>query len=460
MRCKLVFSKIMRDKRGNKMTNEKFLNRLVFLAMMVAVGVVISPLLRVEGFAPMQHLVNVTCAVFLGPWYSLACAVAIGVIRMSLMGIPPLALTGAVFGAFLSGIFYAKTGKIWAAVLGEIIGTGLIGSIVSYPIMTLLYGKSDLTWLFYVPSFCIASTMGGTLAGVMLYAMQKNGVLAKLKKVWDEKMIKKPLIHYITHPIVMTDCANAILAIGGSPIMAEHHAEVQDITAKSSALVVNLGNITDYRMQAMRLSGQVALEKRLPIVLDLTGIAVSSLRRTFAHDFITMFSPQLVKGNVSEILALLAFATQANGVDTGDNRLTTEQLMKMRSFCQAHSCILLVTGEIDVIVDLGRFICLKNGSDKLTQVTGTGCLLSGMLGYFLSQVSDLETVDAVVKAVGLLTIASESADKNIAGLGSFKASLFDYLGNLKPNQIKGKILYFERQMPQDIVRYRKDNRHE
>ena len=180
MRCKLVFSKIMRDKKGTEMTNGKFLNRLVFLAMMVAVGVVFSPLLRVEGFAPMQHLVNVTCAVFLGPWYSLACAVAIGVIRMSLMGIPPLALTGAVFGAFLSGIFYAKTGKIWAAVLGEIIGTGLIGSIVSYPVMTLLYGKSDLTWLFYVPSFCIASTMGGTLAGVMLYAMQKNGILAQL----------------------------------------------------------------------------------------------------------------------------------------------------------------------------------------------------------------------------------------------------------------------------------------
>lgn len=273
-------------------------------------------------------------------------------------------------------------------------------------------------------------------------------------------MFKKPLIHYITHPIVMPDCANAILAIGGSPIMAEHHAEVQDITAEAAALVVNLGNITDYRMQAMRLSGQVALEKRLPIVLDLTGIAVSYLRRRFAHDFITMFSPQLVKGNVSEILALLAFTTQANGVDTGDNHLTIEQLMKMRSFCQSHSCILLVTGKIDVIVDLDRFICLKNGSDKLTQVTGTGCLLSGILGYFLSQVTDLETVDAVVKAVGLLTIASEYADKNTAGLGSFKVSLFDYLGNLNPNQIREKLVCFESQIPQDIVMYRKKNCHE
>lgn len=162
------------------MSQSKVLLRLVFLAMMVAIGVVISPLLRVEGFAPMQHLVNVTCAVFLGPVYSLACAIAIGLIRMSLMGIPPLALTGAVFGAFLSGLFYVKTHKIWAAVLGEIIGTGLIGSIVSYPVMRLFYGKSDLTLLFYVPSFCIASTMGATIAGVMLYTMQKNGLLAKL----------------------------------------------------------------------------------------------------------------------------------------------------------------------------------------------------------------------------------------------------------------------------------------
>jgi hydroxyethylthiazole kinase len=71
-----------------------------------------------------------------------------------------------------------------------------------------------------------------------------------------------------------------------------------------------------------------------------------------------MFSPQLVKGNVSEILALLAFTTQANGVDTGDNHLTIEQLMKMRSFCQSHSCTLLLT-EIDVIVDFRGFICLK-----------------------------------------------------------------------------------------------------
>ena len=78
--------------------------RMVMLAMMVAIGVVISPILRIEGMCPTAHLVNIVCSVLMGPWYSLLCATMIGVIRMMFMGIPPLALTGAVFGAFLSGV--------------------------------------------------------------------------------------------------------------------------------------------------------------------------------------------------------------------------------------------------------------------------------------------------------------------------------------------------------------------
>ena len=80
--------------------------RMTMLAMLIAIGVVISPILRIEGMCPMAHLINIACSVFMGPWYSLLCATLIGIIRMSFMGIPPLALTGAVFGAFLSGVFY------------------------------------------------------------------------------------------------------------------------------------------------------------------------------------------------------------------------------------------------------------------------------------------------------------------------------------------------------------------
>jgi len=89
----------------------------------------------------------------------------IGIIRMMTMAIPPIALTGAVFGAFLSGVFYRMSrGKIICAVLGEIIGTGIIGAIASYPVMTLLWGKEGLSWLFYVPSFICGTLIGGSIA--------------------------------------------------------------------------------------------------------------------------------------------------------------------------------------------------------------------------------------------------------------------------------------------------------
>lgn len=164
------------------MKTENKVFKHVFLAMMVAIGVVISPILRIEGMCPMAHFINITVAVLMGPWYSLACALLIGIIRMAVMGIPPLALTGAIFGAVLSGVFYrVSKGKILAAVFGEIIGTGIIGAIASYPVMSLIWGKSGLTWFFYVPGFITATIMGGTIAFIFLMAMKKRGVLKKMQ---------------------------------------------------------------------------------------------------------------------------------------------------------------------------------------------------------------------------------------------------------------------------------------
>lgn len=171
------------------MTENKKLIKLIFMAMMIAIGVVISPILRVEGMCPMAHLINVTCAVFLGPFPALVCATLIGIIRMIFMGIPPLALTGAVFGAFFSGLFYRLSkGKILFAVLGEVFGTGIIGAIVSYPVMTYIWGRDGLTWFFYVPSFVAGTLIGGSIAFILLKQLNKIGQLNKIQRLLGSKV--------------------------------------------------------------------------------------------------------------------------------------------------------------------------------------------------------------------------------------------------------------------------------
>ena len=166
------------------MQKSKSLLKMITIALLVALGVVISPILRVEGMCPMAHFINIVCSVFLGPWYSLLCATLIGIIRMVIMGIPPIALTGAIFGAFLSGVFYrVSKGKIIFAVLGEIIGTGIIGAIVSYPVMNFIWGKEGLSWLFYVPSFIGGTLIGGSIAYVFLKKLAQTGMLVKLQNM-------------------------------------------------------------------------------------------------------------------------------------------------------------------------------------------------------------------------------------------------------------------------------------
>lgn len=190
------------------MQKSKNLLKMITLSMLIALGVVISPILRVEGMCPMAHFINIVCSVFLGPWYSLLCATLIGIIRMATMGIPPIALTGAIFGAFLSGVFYRLSkGRIIFAVLGEIIGTGVIGAILSYPVMTFLWGKEGLSWLFYVPSFICGTLIGGSIAYVFLRKFAGNGMLAKIQALLGSRS-------YTDHTSLISNTLT-IVALGG-----------------------------------------------------------------------------------------------------------------------------------------------------------------------------------------------------------------------------------------------------
>ena len=110
------------------------------------------------------------------------------------------------------------------------------------------------------------------------------------KNVWQNE----PLIHCITNPISINQCANGILAVGARPMMAEHPGEVTEITRTAQALMLNLGNITDVRMESMQLSATIAREQNIPFLLDAVGIACSNLRREYVHNLLNIAVPTVM----------------------------------------------------------------------------------------------------------------------------------------------------------------------
>jgi len=118
--------------------------------------------------APFQHFINVIAAVFLGPAWGFGCALIIGLLRMILNGSTILAVIGAVVGAFLSGLLYQKFKSLKWAVIGEVVGTGLISAVISYPFMRAFYGLPDTNIFTYVPFFIPSSAMGAMLGYMLL----------------------------------------------------------------------------------------------------------------------------------------------------------------------------------------------------------------------------------------------------------------------------------------------------
>lgn len=154
--------------------------KMVLTAMFACLSFVLCTFVYFPAMAPFQHFVNVLAAVFLGPWYGLAAAFLTGVLRM-MSGRTIQAVVGAVFGAFLSGLFYRKTQRLWAAVLGEVIGTGFISAMVAYPLMKLWYGLDAQSPFYYIPFYTPSSMMGAFLAVLVLGALGRSGVLKRLQ---------------------------------------------------------------------------------------------------------------------------------------------------------------------------------------------------------------------------------------------------------------------------------------
>lgn len=242
----------------------------------------------------------------------------------------------------------------------------------------------------------------------------------------------QPLIHCITNPISINQCANAILAIGARPMMAEHPKEVSEITRTAQALMLNLGNITDARMESMLRSAQTAKEQNIPFLLDAVGIACSTLRREYANDLLNTAIPTVIKGNYSEIQALYRDSYRSSGVDA-DSSLDIHTI-DHAALSLAHSLgtVILASGKVDVVTDGNRLYHIHNGIPLLSQVTGTGCLQGALCAAYLSAKQDL---DAVITGCSVLDICGELAQTD-RGTGTFLCHLMDALSTLTDDEIE------------------------
>ena len=256
----------------------------------------------------------------------------------------------------------------------------------------------------------------------------------KINQIRHDVKKHSPLIHCITNPISINQCANAVLAVGARPIMAEHPLEVGEITKTSDAVVLNLGNITDVRMSSIKLSAQTAYNN-IPFVIDLVGTACSELRRNFAVQLLQETPATLIKGNYSEINAVYDMEYRSAGVDA-DKRLTVENVSVSASqLAKKYGSVVLASGKVDIITD-GEYVCyVKNGTSQLANITGTGCTLGVLCGCYLSQ---SDAYSAAITACAVMGICGELSETD-KGNGTFAVNLMDNLSTLTDETLLKKL---------------------
>ena len=276
----------------------------------------------------------------------------------------------------------------------------------------------------------------------------KAELLSQLEPILTYIQQEAPLIHCITNPISINDCANILLAIGARPIMAEHPDEVAEITAIAKGLALNLGNITDARMASMKISAGAAKDKGIPFVLDLVGLSCSRLRQKYAKELLQIAVPDIIKGNISELRTLLGLPTTPGmGVEAGQKEMVTQEnaLEYAKLFqkqAKEYHTVLLATGPIDLVVSSEEAYIIANGSNALASITGTGCMNNVLAGACLAGVHGISsqatnnTLAAILSCL-LLGIAGENIQDIYLsqGPGSFHYSLMDSISQLTPQTI-------------------------
>lgn len=261
-----------------------------------------------------------------------------------------------------------------------------------------------------------------------------------------------PLIHCITNPISIHDCANIILAAGARPIMAEHPDEVEEITAEAAALMLNLGNITDARIASMQRALKAASQRNIPVLLDLVGVTCSRLRRDFARSLLSSRQISIIKGNISEILAAAELPFHGTGIDAGIQDAVSEgnetwYCETARQLASYFQCTVMATGKQDLIANATEAFLVSNGHTALSGITGTGCMVGALTAAYLpgsraimqrsGSENDRNGSETTAALLGAITmgLAGELAAAVSRGPGSFQAALLDEIYCLTDEQL-------------------------
>lgn len=266
-------------------------------------------------------------------------------------------------------------------------------------------------------------------------------IIDKVCSLLENLKRKKPLIHNITNYVTVNDCANIILSIGASPIMADDIKEAADITEISSALVINVGTLNERTIESMIASGKKANELNIPIVFDPVGAGASEFRNATTKRIIEEVKINILRGNMSEIKFISGLKSTTKGVDASENdiRNSDEEGIKIaKNLADKLNCTVAITGVEDIISDGERSVILKNGCKTLANVTGTGCMTSALCGAYAGSGSDyfIAAISAIL-SMGISGEISEEKNKDI-GLGSFRVGIIDAISRLTPQIIEEK----------------------
>lgn len=258
---------------------------------------------------------------------------------------------------------------------------------------------------------------------------------------------RMPLVQCITNFVTVNDCANIILAAGGSPSMAHDIREVEEAVLGAQALVCNMGAIED--TDAMVLAGRRANQLGVPVVLDPVAAGGTKLRRDAAARLLKEVHFSVIRGNASEIRSISGEQATGSGVDVSVSDVITEENLKenadrIRQFAKCIDTVIAVSGKIDVVSDGKRTMVIRNGCPVMSRITGSGCMLTSLIGAFCGAMPK-EPFEAACTAIAAMGVSGEIAEqlrlKKGAGNATFRTDLIDAVFNLTGKQMMEGICY-------------------